>query len=172
MTTLYPMRPTDKAEADNYMKDKILEPNEQIAKIIKDGKIYVLTLKEFGTSPALVRSDETPEEAAKRRNSEEADSIAKAEAAEAVAKPTETVVKPASKNPQYTKNQYASWGLQHLKEEEQQILSRPKNRNGAFVDSNNGAELAKLRGVIANKERATGGTRKRKMRSKKTRRHK
>jgi len=150
MTTLYPMRPTDDSAADSFMKDKILEPNEQMAKIVKDGKIYVLTLKEFSTSTmAANRSKETAEQAFTRREAEEMRDILSAQ--------------PKSKD------DYSTWNKPSLEAEEANIKSRPKNAKGALANPNNASKLAKVRLALSKK----GGTRKQfVMRSKKTRRHK
>jgi len=159
--TLYPMGPTDNDAADNYMKSKTLEPNEQMAKIIKGDKTYVLTLKDFTISPIspINHSKETAEEAFRRRELNEQRELAQAKQATQV-----EPVKPIKKS-----NNYTTWDKSELEEEESRIKSRPKNASGALVNPNNASKLAKVRVALAKK----GGTRKYLVsRAKKTRRHK
>jgi len=175
------MGPTDTGAADNYMKDKTLSAGEQMAKIVNGNKTYVITLKSFNTQPLSIdRSKETPEEAAKRRQAEENARI--------TSMGTEETKKTVRTNI-YTPEEYTeikkglpTLELKELLQIEGKLLKQPKGANGAvWKDPKTGQALVAVRKAIEQRKsniqnelikQKKGGTRKRKMRSKKTLRHK
>jgi len=165
---LFPMGPTDANAADSFMKEKTLGPGEQMAKIIKNDKIYVLTLKEFSTSPIAVDRNAVEEE-----------------------EPNKKTVRTNI----YTNEGLAEFNkglpkmrLENMQKMEKHLMSLPKVSTSGDTTAQTttwkypktGQALVKVRGAIAKRikniederTRSRGGTRKRKMRSKKTLRHK